>query len=300
MSRDFEQEFRQLKLNEVPDLWDRIEAGLSERQTLPSASKDMTAAIKQYRSSGKSAWRRWGTLAAACICVAIILPALSIVIGSLGGKKTNCSDNAMSSGSPAADETNMTHVSETAEAAAEETEGYDTVAAAEEYDVAGTAGNEGMAAASNGYAYTQDSYAKTDSMDTILDDSRLMADAQLSEEEKEADDLSRTAEKGEILEDIIVEITESSSSGNDIIYKALVKRADKGGVLQKDMYISLLCNSETDYDFTGGSENGGMLEVSRSYIISVKYVTEPESGMDNGTAKVMEDGGFIVMTVEKE
>lgn len=297
MSRDFEQEFRQLKLNEVPDLWDRIEAGLSERQTLPSASGDMTAAIKQYRSSGKPAWRRWGTLAAACICVAIILPALSIVIGSLGGKKNSYSDKAMSSGSPAADETNMTHVSESAEAAAEE---YDTVAAAEEYDVAGTAGDEGMAAASNGYAYTQDSYAKTDSMDTILDDSRLMADAQLSEEEKEADDSSRTAEKGEILEDIIVEITESSSSGNDIIYKALVKRADKGGVLQKDMYISLLCNSETDYDFTGGSESGGMLEVSRSYVISVKYVTEPESGVDNGTAKLMEESGFIVMTVEKE
>ena len=29
MKRDFEQEFRALKQSEIPDLWNRIEAGLS-------------------------------------------------------------------------------------------------------------------------------------------------------------------------------------------------------------------------------------------------------------------------------
>ena len=39
MKRDFELEFKELKLNEVPDLWNRIEAGLSEKNLNPPCPK---------------------------------------------------------------------------------------------------------------------------------------------------------------------------------------------------------------------------------------------------------------------
>lgn len=84
MERDFEKEFIQLKQSETPDLWNRIEAGLSDRKTI--LSTPAAASKNKDFSIGKINWIRWGTLAAACLCAAIIIPAISLVIKNIGSK----------------------------------------------------------------------------------------------------------------------------------------------------------------------------------------------------------------------
>lgn len=100
MKRDFEREFRELKMNEVPDLWNRIEAGLSDKKIAASSSGAAAISVNRYNFGKRAAWRKWGTLAAACLCAALIIPAISLVIGNLGGRK---SDYSGASFAPAAD-----------------------------------------------------------------------------------------------------------------------------------------------------------------------------------------------------
>lgn len=64
MNKDFEKEYKKLMTEDVPDLWGRIEAGLEPKET----------AVKKVNFWKK--YRVWGTLAAACLCLALILPAL--------------------------------------------------------------------------------------------------------------------------------------------------------------------------------------------------------------------------------
>ncbi|MDE5933882.1 MAG: hypothetical protein K2H40_15560, partial [Lachnospiraceae bacterium] len=100
MERDFEREFRELKQNEIPDLWNRIEAGLPEKKNMTLVSQNMIATDnttgagkerfekKDFEKSDfekgmikkRPVWRKWGTLIAACVCVVIILPAFSLLI----------------------------------------------------------------------------------------------------------------------------------------------------------------------------------------------------------------------------
>ena len=97
MSKNFEEEYKKLALDEVPDLWDRIEAGLSEK-TAPAthASEDQReAAGKQDRAYRKKSdkqgktvrvfFRRYAGAVAAVFCVFIIIPAV-ILIGRSGNK----------------------------------------------------------------------------------------------------------------------------------------------------------------------------------------------------------------------
>ena len=67
MSRDFEKEYIALANEEIPDLWDRIEAGLCEK----------TAPEKEQISKVKPVilWKKYAGLAAAVLCAAIVIPA---------------------------------------------------------------------------------------------------------------------------------------------------------------------------------------------------------------------------------
>ena len=46
MERDFEKEFIELKQSEVPDLWDRIEAGLAPKTTTSSEDTSVKQSTK--------------------------------------------------------------------------------------------------------------------------------------------------------------------------------------------------------------------------------------------------------------
>lgn len=64
MNKDLEKEYKELMTEDVPDLWGRIEAGLEPKEPV----------VKKVNFRKK--YRVWGTLAAACLCLALILPAL--------------------------------------------------------------------------------------------------------------------------------------------------------------------------------------------------------------------------------
>lgn len=87
MERDFELEYRVLKQNETPDLWNRIETGLPERFVVKK----------------RTPWKRLGLLAAACLCVVIIFPAMTA--GLIGSHKSGSRANSASS---AQENTSMT------------------------------------------------------------------------------------------------------------------------------------------------------------------------------------------------
>lgn len=64
MNKNLEKEYRELMTEEVPDLWDRIEAELE-----PGKSS----------ANGAGLWRKyrvWGTAAAACVCLAAVITLL--------------------------------------------------------------------------------------------------------------------------------------------------------------------------------------------------------------------------------
>lgn len=67
MNRDFEKEYIELAQNEIPDLWDRIEAGLTEKSVPETEEADKPKKIIY--------WKRYAGLAAAVLCAAVVLPA---------------------------------------------------------------------------------------------------------------------------------------------------------------------------------------------------------------------------------
>ena len=105
MSKDFEKAYRELAQTEVPDLWDRIEAGLTEKSAPEKAlnieetasgekaakqensSKEFEAEIEKKEQQKKKPivvfLKRYSTAVAAIVCVAILIPAISL-IGSFG------------------------------------------------------------------------------------------------------------------------------------------------------------------------------------------------------------------------
>lgn len=92
MSKELEKEYRVLVNSEVPDLWERIEAGLDEKITADSNIVDMTVLdkrntldirkfldIKKFLDKRKI--RVWASLAAVCLCVALIVPVMKNRMG---------------------------------------------------------------------------------------------------------------------------------------------------------------------------------------------------------------------------
>lgn len=79
MSKDFEKAYRELAKSEAPDLWDRIESGISQRSTQGQAREEKekeTAHKKQKKHSGKILYGiyRYSPMAAAVICAIIMIP----------------------------------------------------------------------------------------------------------------------------------------------------------------------------------------------------------------------------------
>lgn len=64
MSKDLKNEYKELMTEDVPDLWDRIEAGLEPKQ--PTAEK--------RNPWGK--YRVWGAAVAACLCLMVTVPVI--------------------------------------------------------------------------------------------------------------------------------------------------------------------------------------------------------------------------------
>lgn len=264
MSRDFEQEFKELKQSEIPDLWNRIEAGLSERpMTVPHVTK-------------KIAWRRWGTLAAACLGVAIILPALTFFLRNNGER----------SGTSAED---TTAAPSTAAAPAD-------TAAAEEWDAedAAAADDVGM----NGEAYTgMTESASVEPAEAAEEETADMTtDGVVSEDtdaengprtptqgkEMEKSDLYAAIKEGQVLEGIVLQITKAENTNAGVSYQAVVVQADADGILANGITIEIICNTDTEYTFPRGLREDQALKKGEDYEISLRY--------DNGEFVVVTAG----------
>ncbi|MGN1179876.1 MAG: hypothetical protein ACI4SD_01590 [Suilimivivens sp.] len=100
MNRDFETAYKELAENEVPDLWDRIEAGLGEKSApvnRKAESGKNTVSDRAKAGSGEKIIlvrgrsrtelfiRKYATLAAAVVCLMILIPT-AIMLRQASGK----------------------------------------------------------------------------------------------------------------------------------------------------------------------------------------------------------------------
>lgn len=117
MSKSLEQAYKELAQEEVPDLWNRIEAGLKDRtevtsQSAPVQKKNILVVLKKY--SG---------VAAAALCVVILVPAILFI------DRAGLGDKGM-----ATEESAVCEDTAPAEAAPAEEEAVDMAAEAEEFE----------------------------------------------------------------------------------------------------------------------------------------------------------------------
>lgn len=305
MNRDFELEFKELKLNEVPDLWNRIEAGLSEKKIVAPVSENM-AVSNVYKFGKKPRWIRWGTIAAACLCVAVILPALSFVIGSLGGRKDYTASGADGStdnfATAAADNGGADGTAGDVDLA-EEINNADNAIQANEYNMAS---EDNMTGASKTTSMSEMAGAEmeesADSADRAVNKQEAAsadtASDSLSDEQKQMNGISE--DNAWILNGVVVEISQGSVSGKDIIYNAVVKQPDKEGFLSEGLEITIVCNSDTDYGFAVAPRTKKALKANESYEVTLKL--DKNNQKDNEAGKsvdIVESDRFVVISAER-
>ena len=81
MKKDFETAYKELANTEVPDLWDRIEAGLSEKSAPAETKAEKNKKTAPVNKKTKIAvfMRKYSALAAAIVCVVILIPTMIVM-----------------------------------------------------------------------------------------------------------------------------------------------------------------------------------------------------------------------------
>lgn len=81
MKKDFEKAYKELAETEVPDLWDRIEADLSEKSAPAEtkAEKNKKTAPVNKKTKIAVLMRKYSALAAAIVCAIILIPTMSVM-----------------------------------------------------------------------------------------------------------------------------------------------------------------------------------------------------------------------------
>lgn len=274
MVRDFEHEFIEFKQNEIPDLWNRIEAGLSEKKVTASVPE------KENTSFKKINWRRWGTLAAACLCAAIIIPAISMINRKNDGP-------SYSGGQSEGNMSNSTAMDYTT-ADCEASEAPEM-----------NAGDNGGAAASDaGSVYSEDkgstdAASDCDNSDTGTQDGMEMtqtggtsaapSEAENASETVEAEEEARVEDyeaikgldlqNGQKIEGVLVQIVDTDFtglSGEEIIYQAIVLEPDADAIFTKNMQIEIVYVFDMESDSLSMAKNK-MMKESESYEVSLCF-----------------------------
>lgn len=253
MSKDFEKEYIELAQNEIPDLWDRIEAGLTEK----SAPENVIAASEKDGKNKASITifhKRYAGLAAAILCVALIIPA-SILIGQTGSKDSASTTEASQ------------ELYETAEAEISE-EACDTAAATaveEAYDLAAEAGEEEAEDAGEKAETTGEEFEATELAEAMAE-MDTASDARASVKETNEDMSSETAsgamdlekKKQEAAATVLKNVTVQVMKEDNDVYR------EDGSPLGGTVYTVIICD-----DPTGTLEKGEEIEVYLSVYSSV-------------------------------
>ena len=81
MKKDFEKAYKELANTEVPDLWDRIEAGLSEKSAPAETKAEKNKKTAPVNKKTKIAvfMRKYSALAAAIVCAIILIPTMIVM-----------------------------------------------------------------------------------------------------------------------------------------------------------------------------------------------------------------------------
>lgn len=289
MERDFEKEFIQLKKSETPDLWNRIEAGLSDRKAALNAP---AAASKNTDFSiGKINWIRWGTLAAACLCAAIIIPAISTVIKNIGSKNFS---GGLSEGSTADGVAAAPTIDYESAGSGMSTENYapadnSSSASAEDFILGDTAESEEavaggtMAGGTDGASpyespeniYGQDRAETNNDKYSDNDGKEIKSSTQAATEKDSAETPGEYSDglelkNGQEIEKATVKILGTEASGEETVYRTIVIEPDADDILKKDTELELVCNSDTEYDNLN-TDNGGILKRGEEYEVSLRY-----------------------------
>lgn len=268
MERDFELEYRELKQNETPDLWNRIEAGLSEKKiaTAPLENESKSIDIERFVVKKQTPWKRWGLLAAACLCVVIIFPV--VMAGLIGSSKSN------SRNSSGADTSASTELME-ADTTSNYAPAFDTAPA--------EAAEEGKAESE----YTESSADNSEIADAGSmaggSETAAMDEAEASEE-AESEAAMPELTDGQVLEGAVVQILQVDETGKETVYQAVVVEADTDAVMESGMRIELICNDETQYDFIREPREEKELKKEETYEVSLQY----------------EQDRFVVLTAAKK
>lgn len=253
MSKNFEEAYIELAQSEAPDLWDRIEAGLSEKKIVT-----VSAQPEKKKESIIVLFRRYQAVAAALLCVVIIVPAIILMrqVGMPGASQNESAQAPEMNGKGAAPAEAVPAEEAVAGAMAEEAVAEaapaEEMPAAEAAPVAGAAEEMPVAEAAAGasFAQTESAEAETAMEDAASDgeaSKEMIADMKEMDAEKESE--AAPAENGrseavkeegtaDILYNVQVEIVDEKvfdGAGNQedagAVLTAIVLQADSGGEL---------------------------------------------------------------------
>lgn len=256
MSKDLEREYSAFVNSEVPDLWARIEAGLEEKDVAPEKAEadlhitDFPAADFQMENmrDRRVNFKVWAGVAAACVCVALIVPAVARTM-MMGGDGSSYSNSASDDSAPQAGEAFFENSAESVRQEAADEESVNNAAA---LDVDGA---ENIAASDN----TNTSFGAN--ADNVITSGGLEEAA--------------GAEQEPNIFHVTVEITDIDvSMDSNVLYTATVV-ASENTDMRADSQIKIIGSAVT-------AEDAAMLEKSQTYEL---MLCEEQSG-DSGQERI--------------
>lgn len=272
MERDFKQEFIELKQNEIPDLWNRIEAGLSEKKVTASVPEKAESSFKKIN------WRRWGTLAAACLCVVIIIPAISMIIRNSGNENytTGITNESAYSGSSTAADTGT--LSESPAMNGDGSEGvYTTDAGSMSGEDKGTTGVDSDRDNSNDGVQGDMEMIQGNNTSAAPSEAESTAETAKTDEEAQVENSEAIKDldlqNGQIIEGVLVQIVDTDFtdlSGEEIIYQAIVLEPDADAIFTRNMQIEIVHVFDTEHDSLSMIKNKFMKE-RESYEVTLCF-----------------------------
>lgn len=259
MSKDLEREYRALVDSEVPDLWARIEAGLEEKKTAPEKAEtdlhitDFPAADSQMENmrDRRVNFKVWAGVAAACVCVVLIVPAVArtmIMGGNSSSYSNSASDDLSQDSAPQAGEAFFENSAESVRQEAADEDGVNNAAAP---DVDG-AGNIAVSDREN---TSSDANA-----------SNVITSGGLEE--------TAGAEQEPNIFHVTVEITDIDvSMDSNVLYTATVI-ASENTDMRADSQIKIIGSAVT-------AEDAAMLEKSQTYDLMLCEEHSDDSGQES-------------------
>lgn len=255
MGRDFEKEYLELVNEEIPDLWDRIEAGLGERTALEI---EKTNKVKPV-----IVWKKYAGLAAAVLCVAIVIPVF-MMFRQMG---KSASYEAAAEAPAEAGQTMEEYAAEEAAEAGQTMEEY----AADDAGAAEEAAEERQ---------TMEECVAEDA--GAAEEEAVEAGAEDLKDEVWAERKESISGKEEalLLENVSVQVTEEKKEGGNggMLYTAIVI-SDPSGTFPEDEQIEIYIPAVSSFAMTVGNafEVDLLYDREKEYPLTAEQVrTEPD------------------------